>query len=125
MFESDNHSSAEERRRAPRVKGAVVEYFTQGDETSKKKAFIKDVSLYGVCIYVLDSVKVGETLGLDIYLFGNEAPLRMNGKVVWRSVDQLSGYKNLGIEFIGAKEDDKQKLSDHIDYCRREEGGCG
>ena len=123
MFESDHHSTPEERRRAPRVKGTVVEYFTDGDETSKKKAFIRDVSVYGICIYVLDSIRVGDTLGLDIYFFGSEAPLRVNGKVVWRSVDQLSGYKNLGIEFIEVKEEDRQKLSDHIEYCRREEGG--
>ena len=122
---ADDKITPEERRRALRVKGAVVEYFAQGGETSQKKAFIKDVGLYGICIYVLNSVRVGDTLGLDIYLFGSEVPLRMSGKVVWRSVDQLSGYKNLGIEFIEVKDEDKKRLSDHIDYCRREEGGLG
>jgi len=104
----------ENRRKAPRISGIIVEYFVDGQEPSLKKAFVKDISTKGLCIYVKGDIKNGTILCLDIYLFGVEAPINPKGKVVWQKPESALNYFNVGIEFTEISDQSKKILSDHI-----------
>ena len=55
-MEENNKKFSKERRSAPRVSGALAEYIIEGNESPKKKAFIKDIGIHGVCIYVPEAM---------------------------------------------------------------------
>lgn len=105
---------SQERRKAPRVSGAIVEYFVGTRTGEMKKAFIKDICIYGICIYVPESIEIGTTINLDVFLFGDDAPVHAEGKVVWSKPGSYLGYFNLGIEFVHMDELSTKKLDDHI-----------
>ena len=44
------------------MSGAVVEYFIEGEPPERKKAFIKDICVHGICIYIPHSVKNDDVL---------------------------------------------------------------
>jgi len=73
-----------ERRRVPRVGGSIVEYSVEGTDAPLKKAFIKDICIYGICVYVPETFDDNAVLDLSIYLFGLETPINPKGKVVWQ-----------------------------------------
>jgi len=102
-----------ERRKAPRVSGAIVEYTTEED-SSIKKAFIKDICIYGICIYVPESFEIGSKLNLDIFLFGDDIPIHAKGRVIWQKSGGYLGYYNMGIEFKEISDAHSKILDDHI-----------
>ena len=55
-MEDQQEKFPQEKRRSPRVGGAVVEYFMDGEEASVKKAFIKDICIHGICILKKDGL---------------------------------------------------------------------
>lgn len=113
-MEEKDEKFSKERRRAPRVSGAIVEYSIEGQASSDKKAFIKDICIYGICIYVPETIKNKTILCLDIYLFGNENPIKTKGKVVWQKPGNYLGYYNVGVEFVDMSEEYQKILSEHI-----------
>jgi len=113
-MEDEDEKFSKERRRAPRVSGAIVEYTSKGNEVEVKKAFIKDICVYGICIYVPESVEIGTVLKLNIFLFGDDSPIKSNGKVVWQKSGGYLGYFNMGIEFENMSKKTAQVLNDHI-----------
>lgn len=104
----------QERRRVPRVGGSIVEYSVDGKDSGLKKAFIKDICIYGICIYVPETFDNGVVLDLSIYLFGNEKPINPKGKIVWQKPGGFLGYYNVGVEFTEISEECTKVLEDHI-----------
>jgi len=80
---------SKERRKAPRVSGALVEYSIDGKDVSKNKAFIKDICIYGICIYISEEIGKDAVINLDIFLFGDNEPINAQGKVVWQKKGSL------------------------------------
>ena len=111
----DDEKFPKERRRGPRIGGAIVEYSVQGREAPLKKAFIKDICIYGICVYVSEMIDKNAVLDLNIYLFGLETPINPKGKVVWQKPGGFLGYYNVGIEFADISEECTKILSDHIE----------
>ena len=106
-----------ERRRSPRISGAgtEVEYFADGKKASAAKAFVKDICIHGICLYMPKVVEAREMIAMNIFLAGSEIPIRAQGVVVWYNAGTRLGYYNVGIEFEKISEEDQKKLSDHIE----------
>jgi len=107
----------QERRRAPRISGAVVEYSIKGEDPQggeKKKAFIKDVCIYGVCIYTVEAIPKQAILDINIFLFGSDIPVKAQGRVAWHKTGDYAGYHSLGIEFVEMIDEDRNRLEEHI-----------
>ena len=113
MVEKDERFS-QEKRRSPRVGGAVVEYYLNNNEEVVKKAFIKDICIHGICIYMPEGVENATEVTMDVFLFGSEAPINTKGKVVWHKTGEYAGYHNVGIEFSKLDEGEKKRLAEHI-----------
>ena len=113
-MEDQQERFPKEKRRSPRVGGAVVEYFIDREEAPVKKAFIKDICIHGICIYMPEIVEEKKIVDMDIYLFGSETLIHAKGRVVWHKPGEYLGYHNIGIEFTEVPKEDKKKLSDHI-----------
>lgn len=103
-----------EKRRSPRVSGAMAEYSFAGKDSSVRKAFIKDICIHGTCIYMPETIKEETDIHMDIYLFGSEAPIHAEGRAVWHKPGEYLGYNNVGIEFTEMPEEDRKKLSNYI-----------
>src|SRR3989338_2367686 len=107
---------SQERRRAPRVgdSGAKVEYSITDKDPSFKQAFVKDICIYGICIFAPEQIENGTKLSLDIELAGEGTTIMAKGKVMWQKKGDVSGYFNTGIEFTDMKDESKKALSEHI-----------
>ena len=110
----DAEKFPKERRRAPRVTGALVEYSIEGRDVDRRNAFIKDVCIYGICIYIPETVKSGEVISLDIILYGDDNAIQAVGKVIWCKPGGYLGYYNVGIEFDEISDSHQKILSDYI-----------
>ena len=103
-----------EKRRSPRVSGAMVEYSFIGKNESVKKAFIKDICIHGICIYMPETIKDEKNIIMEIFLFGSETPIKSEGRIVWHKSGEYLGYNNVGIEFTQMPDEDKKRLSGYI-----------
>ena len=111
----DREKFPKERRRGHRVSGALVDYYFEGQGASAaKNAFIKDVCIYGIGIYTSEAVEIGKKIGLNIFLFGDDLPIKAIGRVVWQKRGDYLGYFNVGIEFIEMSDKHQKILADHI-----------
>ena len=104
----------QEKRRSPRIGGAVVEYYCDNNEAVVKKAFIKDICIHGICIYMPEGVENVTEVTMDVFLFGSDAPINTKGRVVWHKPGEYLGYHNVGIEFSEMDEGEKKRLAEHI-----------
>lgn len=119
MPNENNESQFLERRRAPRVQGAVVEYARrEGEET--KKAFLKDISILGVGIHASERLEPGAILYLVIHLFGSKTPVKLKARVVWQKQGEYLGYYEVGMEFVDVDLNEKARLSDYITHVQEE-----
>jgi len=109
-----NEQFSKERRRVPRVGGSIVEYSPEGKDVPLKKAFIKDICVYGICVYVAEIFDDDTILNLNIYLFGIETPITPKGKIAWQKPGGFLGYYNVGVEFTEISDEYAKILSDHI-----------
>ena len=107
----------DERRRSPRISGAgaEVEYFADRNKASVARALVKDICIHGICIYMPEIIGAKETISMKIFLPGSEAPIRAQGAVVWYSAGKNSNCYNVGIVFEKISQEDREKLSDHIE----------
>ena len=103
---------SDEKRRNPRISGAVVEYVIVGEDPEKKKAFVKDISLDGICIFISDVIKDGALVSMEIYLVDSEVPIRAKGKVVWQKPGEHLKLHAVGVEFTDIGEEDKRRISE-------------
>jgi hypothetical protein len=107
-------NTPKERRRTPRVFGTLVDYSLKGDKAASKNAFIKDIGMYGVCIYIPESVEKEDVINLNIFLYEDDRPVKAKGKIVWWEPGGYLGYNNVGIEFTEISEEDRRVLSEYI-----------
>ena len=114
MMEKDDQFP-NEKRRSPRVNGALVEYCVDGRSTDRKKAFIKDLCIHGICIYVPSPIDATSILCMDIYLFGSSEPIFGKGRIVWQKLGGYFNFYNVGIEFTEMSEEDTKTLTEHIE----------
>jgi len=124
-MEDQDEKYTQEKRRVPRVSGALVEYAFEGKDAPAKEAFIKDICVYGVCIFVPQTVDLDTVMRLDIFLFGDNAPINAKGKVIWRKARGDLGYFNVGIEFTEMSDEHKKILSEHIEANYKGASGAG
>ena len=103
-----------EKRRSPRVSGAIVEYFIDGQNPDRKKAFIKDLCIHGICIYIPHAVGSDAVLCMYIFLFGSNVPIFAKGRVVWQKPADYVGFYNVGCEFMEMNDEGRKRLADHI-----------
>ena len=103
-----------EKRKHPRIKGTVVEYSRSAAGPYQEPAFLKDVSIGGICLYVREAIKEGTVLYLRIHLMGNTEPILVKGKVVWHGRSQYLSYHDLGIQFSDMGKADQQQLSEYV-----------
>jgi c-di-GMP-binding flagellar brake protein YcgR len=110
----------EERRKFPRLNLAVdINYSLLQKESSLKVGVqSKNISAGGICLIVYEKVKIGDSLALVINLPDGERPIQVNGIVKWIGEAILIADKknswDVGIEFIGIKEEDREKLSKNV-----------
>ncbi len=90
--------------------GAVVEYFIEMEDTVMRKAFIKDVSPDGICIFIPEKAEKGMIICMNIYLPGTEEAITAKGKVVWRHEGDYYKLYTIGIEFTQITEEAKKVL---------------
>jgi len=94
-----------EKREVERFHGSIVEYSFDKDNLVKKTAFIKDISIKGVCIIVNKQIELATTLYLSICLPGINPPIDVVGQVIWQNTstefaDDPSNYFDIGVAFI-------------------------
>jgi len=114
-MEDQDEKFPKEKRRAPRVSGTLVEYTFEGKDAPAKEAFIKDICIYGVCIFVPHNVEQDEILCLNVYLSGDDNPINAKGKVIWHKAGSHLGYFNVGIEFTKMSVEHKVILTEYIE----------
>lgn len=103
-----------DQRKHHRISGSVIEYsYVQADPV-RTIAFMKDLSLGGVCIYLNDELPVQTTLQLWIHHFGHETPIEAKGEVVWQRPSHFMNCFDTGIKFTELKHTEKEKLEDFI-----------
>jgi len=125
MDENQDGPSEMDKRKTRRVKGAVVEYsnveYSISDETSSKKvAFLKDLSSGGLAMFVTEPIEKGSELYLTIYLSGPEGPIMAKGKVMWQ---QNSSYMkgastkhyDVGIKFLDINDENKSNVAKYVE----------
>lgn len=114
MEKQEKNFDGEDRRRSPRIRGAIIEYSLDEDNPYKDPAFIKNISEVGVCIYQDKPVEKDTLVFLKIHLFGDSDPIETKGRVVRITKSKYLGYIELGVEFTDLSSSDSQKLSDFI-----------
>ena len=103
-----------ERRKYPRIKGDMVEYAFYPSGPFKEPAFIKDLSIGGICLYVSEALGLDTILYLRIYISGREIMISAKGKVIWRGKAEGTQNYYAGIQFQEMKREDKDQLSKYI-----------
>jgi len=51
---------------------------------------------------------------LDIFMFGDDTPIKTKGKVIWQKQGEYLGFFNIGIEFTEMSVEHQTTLSGHI-----------
>lgn len=110
-----------EKRVSRRVRCSVAEYSIAGQDGGKEAAFIKDISLTGVCLVVIGKISIGTILSVKIYLPHIYMPLKISGDVIWAECsDYFKGgrrrHYDVGVEFRDISSHDKKLLQDYITY---------
>jgi len=115
-MDDDQEHFSQERRRAPRIgaSGANAEYSIDDKDPSLKKAFVKDICIYGICIFTPDKLDAGSILSIDVELPGDAGDIRVKGKVMWQKLGDVTGYFNTGIEFTEISNKHELILSEFI-----------
>ena len=110
-----------ERRRFPRIRGAVVEYVPLGEAAKEDVSFTKDVSKDGVCILIGEGIEIGTILCLKIYLPNSPDPIEAKGQVVWKEASSYLNaktskrvYYDVGMEFVDIDQKNKERLYRYI-----------
>lgn len=114
MTSEEKKPKNKDQRQHQRISGSVIEYsYVQADPV-RTIAFMKDLSLGGVCIYLNDELPAHTLLQLWIHHFGDETPIEAKGKVVWQRPSHFMNCFDTGIKFTELKHAEKEKLEDFI-----------
>ncbi|MBP9853794.1 MAG: PilZ domain-containing protein [Candidatus Omnitrophica bacterium] len=115
MTSPDSNQGKREQRKHRRISGSVIEYsYVQADPV-RAVAFMKDLSLGGVCIYLHEEVSFKTLLWLWIHHFGHDQPIEAIGEVIWQKPSHFIHGFETGIKFTDLKLKEKDKLEDFIE----------
>ncbi len=118
MEDSENRYIGPERRRYPRLKAAVIEYYLLNGTATEEPSFTRDIGAGGISIIINEEVAVETLLGLKIFLPNQNYPVKAKGRVAWVTESSLklpnTKHYDVGIEFIEINELDKQKISQYV-----------
>lgn len=113
----------EERRKFPRLLLSVgVEYKVLNESvppSSPVTTYSKNISVGGICIILLEEVKIDTVLDLTFLLSDCKEIIKAQGKVVWLrefviGVNQsIRGYE-AGVEFTDISEENKIKINEYV-----------
>jgi len=81
-----------------------------------QKAVHKNISAGGLCIMILEEVKIGTLLNLEIFLPNEDRPIIAKGKVVWVEELTISSTENYvsydcGVEFVDMSPQDIESIN--------------
>ena len=123
----------EEKRRAPRIKKALVVLYSSDIEGETKKwnmTSIKNISEYGLCLALSEHFNEGQTL-----LFQIKFPtrpfewLKVAGKILAMEIfktkfdTQIAEQSQARIEFIGISEEQKIQIREYVQWFIKQSGG--
>lgn len=108
----ENHSPDHnyDKRKHPRISGSIIEYSYLSTPSFQLTAFLKDLSMGGVCIYTHDEIPPVTNLSLLIHHFSDEAPIEARGEVLWQRQSKILGCYDTGIRFINLEPAEEEKL---------------
>ncbi|MCA9393763.1 MAG: PilZ domain-containing protein [Candidatus Omnitrophica bacterium] len=109
---SDQNS---DKRKHPRISGSIIEYSYLSTPSFQLTAFLKDLSMGGVCIYTHDEIPPVTNLSLLIHHFSDEAPIEARGEVIWQRPSKVAGCFDTGIRFIKLEPAEEEKLINFIE----------
>jgi c-di-GMP-binding flagellar brake protein YcgR len=79
----------------------------------------KNISAGGLCMVILEKLKIGTILKLEFSIQDTDKPVITKGKVVW--VEELNIYSaethvsyDCGIEFIDISPQDQENINNHV-----------
>jgi hypothetical protein len=106
-----------EKRKAQRLKGSLLEYFTK-DSSSEASSFVKDISEDGVCFVLCENLPVGTALNFNIYLPSEPSCFKAKGKILWVKESAFLRTKrrkhyDAGAKFTEIDSGDKRKISEY------------
>lgn len=79
----------------------------------------KNLSAGGLCIMILEKVKVGTLLNFEFFLPDSDTPIMATGKVVW--VEEFAIYStetyvsyDCGVEYVDINSQDQEKIGHYV-----------
>jgi len=107
-----------ERRRYPRLRASIVEYYPIENSSAKEITFTENLGGGGICFLASEKLQVGTMIFLKIYLPIASQPILAKGRVVWTKESSFLDSRNrqsydLGVEFIEIDEEDRKKILDY------------
>ncbi len=82
-------------------------------------SFSRNISSTGISLIILDSLKEGDELALEIFIPQETKPVTARGKIVWQRLctylpQSKKRYYSTGIHFLDMASEDAIKTSDFI-----------
>jgi len=84
-----------------------------------KKIWAKNISAGGLCIMILEKIKVGTLLNLEFFLQDSDIPIMATGKVVW--IEKIAIYSteiyvsyDCGVEYVDINSQDQEKIDHYV-----------
>lgn len=114
MTSDHQKKNPRDQRQHHRISGSVIEYSYVQADPIRTVAFLKDLSLGGVCIYLHDQMPLQTSLRLWIHHFGHDTPVEATGEVVWQRPSHFMNCYDTGIKFTELKTAEEDKLADFI-----------
>jgi len=110
-----------EKRKFPRLSfDTELKYKILNSPSPKtKKSRVKNISTGGLCIMLLEKVKIETSLKLEIFLPNEDKPIIAKGKVAWVekltiiSTESYISY-DCGVEFVDISPQDIESINRHI-----------
>lgn len=105
----------EERRKEPRAYIIFVDYFSGEAPSLKIPTFAKNISSNGICILLVEDVKINTTLFLTIHLLDGEKPVEVKGTVRWTKPSSFLSSKDknhfeAGLEYMDINNADQARI---------------
>ena len=110
----------EERRKFARLNTLTdITYNRKHPLDERRLTLSKNISKGGICFIAYEELEEREVLDLNIYLPEDKKPIRVSGRVAWVKEfiigDQPKNRRfDVGIEFIGIGDEDKNKIDKYI-----------
>ncbi len=110
-----------DKRKFPRLSFNVdVKYeVIRGRSPKAKESQSKNISAGGLCVMILEKVRVGTLLNLEFSLPDSDTTIIAKGKVMW--VEKISIYAaeshvsyDCGVAFVDIPPGDREKISHHV-----------